>query len=206
MKRKFFALAIVAALLFFGGCYPDGVEYYEETDIVYSVYDQKFDFQSKGTYSLPDKIVKITGDEGGEIEYIKDIYAVPTLAQIDKNMQAMGWTKVGQNENPDVQILPAAWTTTTVFYWGYWGDYWCWWDPYYCGGGWYYPYYPSYSSYTTGTLLLTMTDPKNPSTDDSRKVVWTSAINGLYQGTYNASRVNNAIDQAFTQSPYLKTN
>ena len=35
--------------------------------------------------------------------------------------------------------------------------------------------------------------------------VWTSAANGLLSGAYNATRVNQAIDQAFKQSPYLNT-
>ena len=36
--------------------------------------------------------------------------------------------------------------------------------------------------------------------------VWTAAINGLLSGSYNTNRVNKAIDQAFSQSPYLQTN
>jgi hypothetical protein len=62
MKQKFLALAFIAGMIFFGGCYPDGAEYYEDTDIVYTDYDDQFDFSSKGTYSIPDKIVKITGN------------------------------------------------------------------------------------------------------------------------------------------------
>lgn len=40
--------------------------------------------------------------------------------------------------------------------------------------------------------------------DPSR--VWTGAANGLLSGAYNVTRANKAIDQAFEQSPYLKTN
>lgn len=36
--------------------------------------------------------------------------------------------------------------------------------------------------------------------------VWTSAANGLLSGSVNMTRVSNAIDQAFEQSPYLKVN
>ena len=36
--------------------------------------------------------------------------------------------------------------------------------------------------------------------------VWTGAINGLLSGAQSGSRINNGIDQAFTQSPYLKIN
>jgi hypothetical protein len=36
--------------------------------------------------------------------------------------------------------------------------------------------------------------------------VWLAAANGLLSGSVDITRVNKAIDQAFTQSPYLKTN
>jgi len=205
MKHKLISLVLFASLGLLWGCYPEGPEYVDELDIVYSNYDANYDFQSKGTYSLPDKIVKITGDDEADIEYVDDVYALPTLARIDQNMQTLGWTKVAADV-ADVQLLPATWTTTTVFYWGYWGDYWCWYYPYYCGGGWYYPYYPTTTSYTTGTVMITMTDPKEENPAKITRAVWISAMNGLFQGTYNMTRINNAIDQAFEQSPYLKTN
>ncbi len=206
MKQKMIALALLMSAGLLWGCYPQGAEYVDELDIVYSVYDNDYDFVGQGTYSLPDKIVKITGKENQQPEYVKDIYAAPMLQQIESNMTKLGWSKVDVADGPDVQLLPAAWTSTTILVsGGYWGDYWCWYYPYYCGGGWYYPY-PVYSSYTTGTFLMTMVDPNKESTDGSKQVVWTSAINGLLQGTYDVDRINKEIDQTFTQSPYLKTN
>lgn len=195
----------MASQLVLWGCSLQGPEYTEELDLVYTNYDKGFDFVGKGTYSLPDKIVKITGEPASPPEYIKDIYGLPILAQIEANMTALGWTKVDVSASPDVQLLPAAWTTTSIVYGGYYGGYWCWYYPYYCGGGWYYPYYPV-SSYTTGTLLMTMTSPNDESTDGSIRVVWTGAMNGLLQGTYDISRIKNGVDQSFKQSPYLKTN
>ncbi len=205
MRRKFIVLTLMASQFLLWGCYLQGPEYTEELDLVYSNYDKNFDFAGKGTYSLPDKIVKITGEPTAPPEYIKDIYGLPVLAQIEANMTALGWTKVDVSASPDVQLLPAAWTTTSIIYGGYYGGYWCWYYPYYCGGGWYYPYYPV-SSYTTGTLLMTMASPSDESTDGSLRVVWTGAINGLLQGTYEISRIKDGVDQAFKQSPYLKTN
>lgn len=204
MKQKLLTLVFLFSLGLLSGCYPGGAEYDSDLDVVLSGYDDKFDFQSKGTYSIPDKIVKVTGEEG-EPEYINDIYATPMLQQIEKNMTAYGWTKVESTASPDIQILPAAWSTTTVYSYGYWGDYYCYWDPYYCGGGWYYPYYPYYTSYSTGTLVILAVDPNSINVDDSRTVVWTGAVNGLLSGTYNVDRIYNGIDQTFTQSPYLNT-
>ena len=211
MNSKIYSLATVVLLTVLFGCYPGGAEYVDEYHITYSNYDKTFDFVSKGTYSLPNKIMKITGDvisvNPQPPEYVKDIYGVPMLAQIDANMASLGWTKVDVNSNPDVQLLPAAWESTAIIYGGYWGGYWCWYYPYYCGGGWYYPYVPV-TTYTTGTLVMTMVDPSTlgESTDGNKHVVWTGAINGLLAGTYDVTRVNRGIDQAFKQSPYLKTN
>ncbi len=204
MRKKLIALLLIGAQFALWGCYLEGPEYTEELDLVLSNYDNEYDFAAKGTYSIPDKIVKVTGDATAPPEYIKDLYGVPILAEINAQMNALGWTKVDVNSNPDIQLMPAAWTTTTIVG-GYWGGYYCWWYPYYCGGGWYYPYTPV-SSYSTGTLLMTMVDPSKESTDGSVRVVWTSAMNGLLSGTYEIDRVKSGIDQAFKQSPYLKTN
>jgi hypothetical protein len=191
--------------MFFGGCYPDGAEYYEDTDVVYTNYDDKYDFKSKGTYSMPNQIVKITGNkaDGEEPEFVKEPYNSQILAKIEGNMTQLGYTKAAYDPNADAPttdlvLFPAVWTNTTVYYYY---DYWCWYYPYYCGWGW---GYPSYSSYTTGTLLMAMIADGDDYVQPTR--VWTAAVNGLLSGAYNVTRVNNAIDQAFEQSPYLKTN
>jgi len=96
------------------------------------------------------------------------------------------------------------------FYWDSWAYYDpFFYDPWYYGPSWSFSMgwgwgYPSVSSYTTGTLVMTLIADGEDYIDPTR--VWTGAINGLLSGSYNSTRVNNAIDQAFTQSPYLKTN
>lgn len=200
MKKNVLILAFVGMLM---GCYPDGADYTEELDIVYSNYDETYNFQSKGTYAMPDEIVLLTGDENDPVDYVQDLYAGPILSQIEQNMTALGWTRVDLADNPDVELLPATWTTTTVFYGG--GGYWCWWNPYYCGGWWYYPY-PVVSGYTSGTLVMTMADPNVESGDGRIRAVWTGAINGLLSDVYSQDRVTKGVNQAFKQSPYLKTN
>lgn len=206
MKQKLIAIILMSAVAAFWGCSYEGAEYTEELDLVATNYDADYNFASKGTYSLPDKIVKITGDVAPPDEYIKDIYGIPMLAQIEANMTTLGWTKVDISASPDVQLLPAAWTSTTIVYSGYYGGYYCWYYPYYCGGGWYYPYAGYSSSYTTGTLLMTIVDPNQESTDGNLRVVWNGAMNGLLSGSYDIDRITKGINQCFTQSPYLKTN
>jgi len=198
MKKKFvFYLSIIVLL---GSCYPEGAEYYDELDIVYTDYDEEFDFTSLQNYSIPDKIVKVTGEliDGGDPEFVKEPQNSQMLAKIESNMSALGWTKTEDPAEADLVLFPAVWTNTTIYYWY---DYWCWYYPYYCGWGW---GYPSVSSYTTGTFVMTLVVDGENYVDPAR--VWTGAANGLLSGAYNVTRVNNAIDQAFKQSPYLKTN
>jgi hypothetical protein len=197
MKKKFvFYLSIIILMV---SCYPNGAEYYEDLDIVYTNYDDQFDFAGKGTYAIPDKIVKIEGDVAEEDgpEFVKEPQNTQMLSQIKTNMAALGWGITDDPANADLVLFPAVWTNTTVYYWY---DYWCWYY-YYCGWGW---GYPQVTSYTTGTLIMTLVADGEEFIEPSR--VWTAAANGLLSGSYNTTRVTNAIDQAFEQSPYLKTN
>jgi len=199
MKRKFLSLAMIAGLIFLWGCYPGGADYYEDTDVVYTNYDDTYKFESKGTYSMPDKIVKITKElaEGEDPEFVKEPYNTQILNKIASNMTAMGYTRTDNVTQADMVLFPAVWTNTTIYYWY---DYWCWYNPYYCGWGWGYPYY---SSYTTGTLVMTLIADGDEYVQPAS--VWTAAANGLMSGAYDVTRVNKAIDQAFKQSPYLNT-
>jgi hypothetical protein len=197
MKKN--VLFFVGIIFLMVSCYPSEPMSYEDTDLVYTDYNATFDFASKGTYSIPDKIVKITGNlvEGDNPEFVSEPYNTQILNKIQSNMTALGWTKVDDPANADLALFPAVWTNTTIVYYY---DYWCWYYYYYCGWGW---YYPSATSYTTGTLVMGLIASGTGYVEPTS--VWTAAINGLLSGAYDVSRVNNAIDQAFTQSPYLNT-
>jgi len=204
MKRKIGIIFFILDLLVLWGCYPDGPEYVEETDVVLIKHNEDYDFESRATYSMPDEIVMITGNviEGEDPEYIPPEFASQILARIESNMADLGWEKVDVSESPDLLLLPAAWTTTTIYYYY---DYWYWWY------GAYYPYWPYYppvyvSSYTTGTLLMTFKDPEILEGTGVPTNQWAAAMNGLLTGEYSTARVNEAIDKAFNASPYLKNN
>lgn len=200
MKKS--GIYFISLIFLMAACYPDGPEYYEDLDIVFTNHTETFDFASQGTYAMPDKIVKVTGNlADGEVpEYIKEPYNSQMLNVIDDNMAALGWEKVSSPENADLVLFPAVWSNTTVVYWY---DYWCWYYPYYCGWGWGYGYT---TSYTTGTFVMTLvpTEETEPSIEPSS--VWTAAINGLVSGNYTISRITEGIDQAFEQSSYLDIN
>lgn len=187
----------LGVLLVFASCQVQGPEYYEELDLVYTNYDDQYDFSSKGTYAMPDSIVKVTGNllEGEDPEFVKEPYNTQFLDKIEENMASLGWTRVADPASADLVLFPAAWSNTTIYYWY---DYWCWYYPWYCGWGW---SYPVATSYTTGTLVLTLVANGDDYIEPT--AVWTAAANGVFSGAVNTGRVTKAIDQAFEQSPYL---
>jgi len=191
-------------ILLLASCYPQGPEYSDDTDVVYTTYDEKYDFSGGKSYAMPDKIVMDVKIDDGDTtyEYMPDKFAKPILETIAKNMTAMGYNPVGINASPDLLLTPAAISSTTYFY-SYWYDWW------YGGwyGGWYYPPYYTVSSYTTGSIIIAMADPSlaADSPINRSQTVWVAAGNGLVSYDYDISRVNAAIDQAFKQSPYLST-
>lgn len=204
--KRILLMALPALLL--GSCYPAGPEYVEDLDVVYSTYDEAYDFQAQNTYSMPDKIVvDVVIDRGDTtIEYMNAALATPILNAIDDNMEAKGWSKVNIANSPDVIITLAAISSTTYYY-SYWYD---WYYGGYYGGywGWYYPPYYSVSSVTTGSLVITMADPSLADQIPIGKspLAWLAVANGVASGYGDITRVTKAVDQAFAQSPYLKTN
>lgn len=209
MKR--FILAALPLIL--AACYSGGPDYVDDIDVVYTTYDDKFDFAGKNTYAMPDKIVVDAekDDNGNWIpEYMTQAIADPILDYIELNMAAKGWTRLpnmvdgSPDENADVVLTPAALKSNAYFY-SYWYD---WWYGAYWGGywGWYYPPYFTDSTYTTGSIILVMADPNIGSPINESQASWIAVANGLFTGNYNFNRVKAGIDQAFAQSPYLKTN
>lgn len=200
------ALGLVSMALL-AGCYPQGPEYIDEYDLVLTNFSPTFDFTTTTTYSLPDSVIKISGDliDGENPDMVSPVYGDEILDDIRQNMNERGWEEVDEANDPDVILLPSVFTSTTVSYY-YDSYYWGWYYPYY-GYGWYYPgYYPAYvTSYTTGTLMIQMTDPNDPAASDNIPVVWTAAFNGLAEGSTSGLvvRIDEAIDQAFDQSAYL---
>jgi hypothetical protein len=199
-------LIILFLMILFAGCYPDGPDYVEDIDVVYSVHDPKYDFNAKQTFAMPDKIVTDVEISGLDttFEYMSPVYATAILQAIQKNMEDYGWKRVDINANPDLLLTPAGITSTT-YYASYWYDWW--YGGYYGWYGWYYPPYYSVSTYTTGTLMMVLSDPKQASESPINRspALWIAAANGLLTYSYNINRIGAGINKAFSQSPYLNT-
>lgn len=207
---------MLMTLLIFGSCHPEGPEFVEDLDVVYTDHNPDFNFSEQNTFAMPDSIVLISNQNfvanntDGTPETVDPVYADPILDQVRENMETYGWTEVeSTDDDPDVVLLLSVSRTTNLFY-NYDWRYWDWWAPgAFTGYGWYYPgYTPGYiSGYRSGSLMIQMANTANLGVNNNVPVVWLAIINGLLEGsTENIStRVRESINQAFDQSPYLMT-
>jgi hypothetical protein len=205
-------LTLFAAVMVMMGCYPSGPDYAEQLDLVLTNYDPEFDFASRQTYSLPDRVPIISDEDiddpdgNDEPDFVDPATATLILNGIRTNMNNLGYTEVDESQSPDLILLASAMSTTTLIYyydWWYWGGYYPGYPGY--GWGWYYPgYYPPvFTSYTTGTLFIQLTDPNGQTPTGNIPVPWVGVANGLLDTGNEASRIQSSIDQMFSQSSYL---
>ena len=124
-------------------------------------------------------------------------------------MNALGYTKVPFSDTSprDVAILVGGAETDYYYYysgcWPYYYYTYCWDYPYYGGG--YYDY-----AYSAGSLFIQMVDTNGAAGGDADvPAIWLCGINGIDDNLSESlaqQRIEARIDQAFAQSPYLKTN
>ena len=189
-------------------CYPGGAEYYSDTDIVVTDYNDTYDFTQAHTYYMPDTVIYV-GKGDKEPDHSFDDLILSTIAG---KMLDYGYERITDTvPQPDLLLSVAVATTTNEgigwipgypYYpgWG-WGWDWGWWYP----GG----YYPYYYSFNTGTLAITLGDlsQKKVSADSvSVPAEWNAIINGLLSSSTSdiVKRIKKNINQAFAQSSYLK--
>ncbi len=213
-------ITVLPALIM--SCYPGGPSTAEDMDIVGTSHDKEFDFSAASSFSLPDTIIHLLAN--AEEDSLGREYDKLIIDRVRDQMISNGYTEEPLDTlNPaDVVMLISAMSSTNsgiyfdpAWWWGYWG-WWPGWNGYpdapVWGPGWGYGFpvgYPIYISYSTGTLFITMIDPGNTDIDEMTIAVpWMAALNSLLQaGTQNTEqRITDNIDQAFKQSPYLKSN
>lgn len=200
---------IPTSIIMIEGCYPNNDITIADSDVVLTTFNDSINFASLGTYYMPDTVLPIIDPDDTD-EY-ENPYQALMLSTVANNMAAYGYTRVTDTvgvDKPDVAVVISVLTTTTVnagWYYPYWG--WGYW-------GWYYPYYPPsgyYYSYTTGTVVISMFNPEDYTVSGSDTITtqyWTAASNGILESGATAmeNRIEAMIDQAFVQTPQIKTN
>lgn len=196
MRKTKISLLILfaAAVVILQSCYPGEELTYSDTDIVATFYYKDANFATKTTYAIPDSIYRL--DDEGKPVVDPGANDQNILNKIKSELNAYGFSEAASPAAADVIIISLISQST----WVSGGCYYDWWY------GWWYPYYgwcyPVYYTYDTGTLLIAMLD--NDVTE-ARSGLWVAAMNGLLGDSNSGtlSRVNNGIEQAFKQSPYL---
>jgi len=215
-------ILITAMPVLIMSCYPGGPSTAEDTDIVGTSHDKEFDFSAVSSFSLPDTIIHIVANN--EQDSLGRDFDSLIINRVRDQMIAYGYSEEPLDTiNPaDVVLLISAMSTTNsglyfdpAWWWGYWG-WWPGWGGYpgapVWGPGWGTDFpvgFPIYINYATGTLFITMIDPENSDAEEKTiAVTWLAALNSLLSGTHQEKeqRIMDNIDQAFKQSPYLKTN
>jgi hypothetical protein len=221
-RARYHSLSALAAFALLGpGCGFDIVS--QETlggVVVATVHSPTADFARYKTFAIVDKVGLVTDDVGVTVKYVD---APAVLAQITADLEGRGFVKVAEIDpvNPpvtpplaDLAVNATALeaTRTESAYWisfdGYWGPgFWG-----YPGYAWHYPWEWPTISYQVGTLLIEIADLRNPlpvggPMGGRLESLWASASYGVAAGEagYDAQRVLDSIDRAFSQSPYIQT-
>jgi hypothetical protein len=191
------------------GCYPDrSVDSTTEFASVTTLFDNQASFETITKYALPDTVLYVPKLEGNEVPAVTQ---QAILSAIRTNLNSLGWTEVTDARATPVDVYVTAAVASQTYvgwvydYWGYWGWYPYWPPGYGPGYGWGYPGYWYPYSYSTGSVIMGMVDAR-PSVSDKAPLVWTGAVNGvLADQAANVAIATAGINQAFEQSPYLKT-
>jgi hypothetical protein len=208
--RKFIYIPLLALCGVLQGCQPepDAKQLIDQL-VVATNYDETADFSSYATYAIPtDTIGLISNSTNDTIIVARESgFPRPVLNEIKSHLNALGYTQVERNQDPDLGINVLVVNDFNVFQqvvypntWGYPGNYYY---GYYGYNSWYYyPYINTYA-YNTGVLIIEMVDLKNRTPDNKVKVVWDAYLGDVYSTIDLIPQSVDAIRQAFVQSPYL---
>lgn len=205
-SKIFSSLGLIASvIILLSGCYPKGPEYTSDYSLVITDYDPEFDFGAQKTYYMPDTVYLETNVENPDAERIREFQEL-ILETIEINMATRDYQRIDTSgaQKPDLVLGVSAlamdnsgvgWVPSPCWGW-------------YC---WYYPvWYPVGYSYSTGTVLIHLGRPDGvvDFEDDEVILVWLAGLDGLMSSNVNNNQagVTKGINQAFEQSPYLKSN
>lgn len=209
--RKYGSLFIILFSLFFWSCQtePDSAELIDQM-VVSTNYDPEANFGLYTTYALPTDTIGFVSNSSSDTIITSDQSDFPALVlgKIEDNLNAFGYSRVERDEDPDIGVNVMVVNDYNVFqelvypgYYGYPGSYY--YSGYYGYGSYYsYPYVNTYA-YNTGVLIIEFIDLKNKTPDNKVKVVWDAYLGDVYSTVDRNAQAQEAINQAFAQSPYL---
>ena len=205
LRATWLAVAVGAGL---AACYPERASQPNNYASVTTIYDSLMAYDSVSTFYVADSVVHLVPPGG--TDDISHAYDSLIIARTAANMTARGFTRVLDPSLADLTLNPAVTVTDHYDYAAVdWCLVWGWAYPWLCTG--WIPGYPvdiiGYT-YSTGTILIPMADLSGgvPPAVAAPPVVWLAGLNGVITGnsaSIIASAIQDGIDQAFTQSPYI---
>lgn len=207
-KTTYFILLILVSLGWSCQTEPDSAELIDQM-VVSTNYDTEADFSSYTTYAIPTDTIGFISNNSSDtiITAPGSDFPRQVLNAIKDNLDGRGYVKVNRSETPDVGINVMVVNDFNVFqqvvypnYYGYPGNYYSGYYGY--GSSYYYPYVNTYA-YNTGVLIIEIVDLKNKTPDNKVRVIWDAYMGDVYSTIDRIAQSTDAIDQAFTQSPYI---
>jgi len=195
-------------------CHPGEPTNVAELDVVATAHDDTVNFASIGTFVMPESVVAIVPPESVLTALpFNHAYDQLFLDGVAAHLAALGYTRLPTFDPanpPDVAVLikGIAVRNTDVYvsypWWGYWG--WYGWPCCY-GPGWGvgYPVVTA-TQYDVGSIVVDMWDLRRADpTAQQVPAIWTAVLRGLLEGSSvdAPARIDQAINRAFSQSPYL---
>lgn len=206
---KYLLLPLLFVAIGFTSCkkYPEDRSSLEEQDIIVTQYDRTTTWASYATYAINDTVLILKNKSGkvrtdtGYTQFNDQI-----LNNVNSNMTSLGFVRVAKDQNPQVAVDVTLIEDENIDSYTYWyGSSWYWGYPSY---GYYYPWSSTrYYKYEVGTISVSFLDLTNIDTVSKRiPLLWSSQAIGTVSSTpsYNASRIDRAINVMFEQSTYLK--
>jgi hypothetical protein len=203
MKKNLFLFCIVLLTACFDK--PSSGDLVKDM-VVQTSYDSTVDFKIFSSYALPLDTIGLVSNTT-DATAIVNSYSRSVVNAVKKNFDALGYHRVELNANPDFGVNIFVVNDLDVFqsviypnyYYGYPGYGY---GAYYGYGGYYnYPYINT-QVYNQAILVIEFADLKNIKNGNAQ-VIWTANIGDLITSIDPDTKVLEAIDQAFTQSPYL---
>jgi hypothetical protein len=202
-------ILVFGSILLFAGCRhePEAIDLFDDM-VVATNYDPEADFSSYATYAIPTDTIGLVSETSSDTIIVasESSFPGPVLEAINQNLQSRGYARVARNENPNLGINVLVVNDFNVFqqvvypdfyypgnfYYGYYGY----------NSWYYYPYVNTYA-YNTGVLIIEIVDLKNRTPDNRVRVVWDAYLGDVYSTVDLIEQTVRAINQSFTQSPYL---
>ena len=207
--KRILIVSVMALLVF--ACQKE--PYSQDTDGEYLVYTapaKDVTFSDYRTFDIADSVLVI--GQTAKPYYSQSNNALALIQAYRTNMERLGYIYLPSNPDAQlgIQVTYAEKTEKFVQYYDdpyWWLDYPGYWPAGYWGNwtGWYYPYPVTYT-YTTNALIADMVDLTAGEENGKLKIVWSCYIGGPASASinYDVQRMQEAVNQAFAQSPYLK--